>query len=138
MCCVCCSEQQTEQQALAGLTAAGPAQEADQLVARVMRFMLFRQGQRPDQPVRRDEIAKFALGTRAAAHLRYQALPIIQLAQVRAPRARHASMPRSQGLAGPSLHFRLGARRAPAACMPSAHGESMPESYPRIPALAVV
>ena len=33
-------------------------QEGEQLVAAVMRHMLFRQHQKPDQPVRRDELNK--------------------------------------------------------------------------------
>ncbi len=33
-------------------------QEKEQLIAAVMRHMLFRQKQKPDQPVRRDELAK--------------------------------------------------------------------------------
>ena len=33
-------------------------QEKEQLIGAVMRYMLFRQKQKPDQPVRREELAK--------------------------------------------------------------------------------
>jgi len=33
-------------------------QEKEQLIGAIMRHMLFRQKQKPDQPVRRDELAK--------------------------------------------------------------------------------
>ncbi len=36
----------------------GHLQEKEQLIGAVMRHMLFRQKQKPDQPVRRDELAK--------------------------------------------------------------------------------
>ncbi|KAK9822858.1 hypothetical protein WJX81_005291 [Elliptochloris bilobata] len=53
-------------------------QEAEQLVAGVMRYMLFRQAQKPDQPVRREDIARQAMG-------KYQGMrmagPIIARAQ---------------------------------------------------------
>lgn len=57
------------------------AQEVEQLTANVMRLMLFRQAQRPDQPVRREDM-RLAMG-------RHQSLGvaghIIALAQAREP-----------------------------------------------------
>ena len=57
------------------------AQEQEQLTANVMRFMLFRQAQRPDQPVRREDL-RLAMG-------RHQSLGvaglITTLAQAREP-----------------------------------------------------
>ena len=59
------------------------AQEVEQLTANVMRFMLFRQAQRPDQPVRREDMR--------VAMARHQSLGvagyIIVLAQARGPRS---------------------------------------------------
>ena len=37
-------------------------QESDQLVASVMRLMLFRQHQKPDQPVRRGDLTSLVQG----------------------------------------------------------------------------
>lgn len=59
-------------------------QEVEQLTANVMRFMLLRQAQRPDQPVRREDM-RVAMG-------RHQSLGvagyIIVLAQAREPALR--------------------------------------------------
>ena len=44
------------------------AQEGDQLVAAVIRHMLFRQHQKPDQPVRREELNKIIQSNYKARH----------------------------------------------------------------------
>ena len=82
-------------------------QEVEQLTANVMRFMLFCQAQRPDQPVRREDM-RVAMG-------RHQSLGvagyIIVLAQAREP------VLRLQGLGGflnpKSLSFAPPIHKAP-------------------------
>ena len=59
------------------------AQEADQLVSRMVRMMLFRQGQKPDQPVRRNEVVQTALGDYTKQKVHNLGGNIIALAQVR-------------------------------------------------------